>query len=147
MDDALISDVFVLSNYMKRDLNRLYQGSPSSNGEGRVLLFLETRFSYGFPAQAKDIEREFNLQKSTVSELLKSLEEKGYIEKEADEKSQNGRGLNIFITEEGKKLNAMTRAFEESISTRYASYLSEEEKGALHSLLGKLIKERTKEEK
>lgn len=146
MQKNFLNETLVLANFIKRDLSKIYNHTTDSNCECRALHFIEENATLGKPVQSKDIEKEFNLQKSTVSELLKQLEGKGYIYKESDPLSPNGRGLNIFVTEKGRQINEVTRALQKQILEKYETYLSAEDRVSLERILTRLIEERKKEQ-
>ncbi|MCI6012149.1 MAG: MarR family transcriptional regulator [Firmicutes bacterium] len=101
----------LIHNSMHR---RMMQSSVHSEAEGAtgkngwIIGFLAG--SRGKPVYQKDIEKEFNVTRSTASKVLSLMERKGIIERKAVE--GDGRLKEILLTEKG---NALVQRMEEDI--------------------------------
>lgn len=69
-----------LSNKLRRQLDMLSSRKDFSGSQGRTLHFLLAQTGDIFQ---KDIEEEYSIRPSTASEMLKQMEEKGLIRREA----------------------------------------------------------------
>ena len=85
-----------LSNKVRRHLDTFAANSALSGAQGRVLHFLLAQTEAIFQ---KDIEEEFGMRASTVSELLKQMEKNGFIERK--QMPYDGRLKQIIVTEKG----------------------------------------------
>lgn len=83
-----------------------------------------------------EISELLDIRPSSVTAQVKELEQRGYVERKADE--NDGRLSRIFLTEEGRALKDKRSEQKEVISEGLFSALSEEEQGQLASLLEKL---------
>ena len=87
-------------------------------------------------AEAKDVGEKFKINKSTVSEVLHSLEGRGYIT--CQRSSTDGRRKTIVITEKGldhtKKVHDIGNAYDSIL----AKDLTEEEIEILEKAMGKV---------
>lgn len=73
----------------------------------------------------RDLEAEFNTRRSTASEMLKTLEKKGYIQRETD--PVDSRLKRIKTTDKAKKLYAVTRSNMEKLQEQLMDGISEKE--------------------
>lgn len=106
-----------LSNKVRRRLDVLSGRYGALTGaEGRVLNYLLAQETVQFQ---KDVEEEFDLRASTASEMLKSMERKGFIERQPI--AEDARMKKIVITPLGlsfqKQVQSDLSAMDEKIST------------------------------
>ena len=88
------------------------------------------------PVFQRDIEREFSITRSTVTNILQLMERKGYIERRSV--PQDARLKQLVLTEEGIRFHENTiRAFHQT-DDYVAGLLTEEENAELLRLLNKL---------
>ena len=88
------------------------------------------------PVFQRDIEREFSITRSTVTNILQLMERKGYIARRSVE--QDARLKQLVLTEKGRQFHEDTmRAFHQT-DEYVASLLTEEENTELLRLLNKL---------
>ena len=84
----------------------------------------------------RDIEREFSITRSTVTNILQLMERKGYIERRSV--PQDARLKQLVLTEEGIRFHENTiRSFHQT-DDYVAGLLTEEENTELLRLLNKL---------
>ena len=89
------------------------------------------------PAQIRrDIEREFSITRSTVTNILQLMERKGYIERRSV--PQDARLKQLVLTEEGTRFHEKTMLSLHQTDEYVASLLTEEENAQLLRLLNKL---------
>ena len=100
--------------------------------QGRLLGHL-----HSYPdANSSDIQEAFGLSKSTVSELISSLVEKGYLTYEKDE--GDGRQRKIILTEKGQEHVREAHRLTERYEKRLVKGMSQEEVDTLYRLLMKV---------
>lgn len=88
------------------------------------------------PIYQRDIEREFSITRSTVTNILQLMERKGYITRQSVE--QDARLKQLVLTEKGRQFHEDTmRAFHQT-DEYVAGLLTEEENTELLRLLNKL---------
>ena len=88
------------------------------------------------PIYQRDIEREFSITRSTVTNILQLMERKGYITRRSVE--QDARLKQLVLTEKGRQFHEDTmRAFHQT-DEYVAGLLTEEENTELLRLLNKL---------
>ena len=93
-------------------------------------------------SNVKDIGKALILDSSTLTPLLKKLEQKGYITRQRSKSDE--RNLSVFITEKGKQLKNKALAVPKKIGK--CINLSEEEAKSLYILLYKVLNNVIKEE-
>ena len=107
----------IVSHQLKRTIF-LYNQKDSglTNVQNRVLHFILDRSAEG-PVYQKDIETEFRIRKSTVTEILQLMEENGFIQRRSSKK--DGRMKRILPTEKAmtvqKKVMDNIRTVEEKL--------------------------------
>lgn len=84
----------------------------------------------------KDLETEFGISRSTVTNILKIMEKKGYIERVSVE--NDARLKKLILTERGKVTYSILKNTLSDNEARVNSLLSEEEKNTFLILIRKL---------
>ena len=88
------------------------------------------------PVFQRDIEREFSITRSTVTNILQLMEKKGYIERQSV--PQDARLKRLILTEEGVRIHEKTMLSLKQTDEFVAGLLTEEENAELLRLLNKL---------
>lgn len=88
------------------------------------------------PVFQRDIEREFSITRSTVTNILQLMERKGYIERQSV--PQDARLKRLILTEEGVRLHEKTVLSLRQTDEFVSGILTEEENAELLRLLEKL---------
>ena len=88
------------------------------------------------PVFQRDIEREFSITRSTVTNILQLMERKGYIQRLSV--PQDARLKQLVLTEEGIRLHEKTLLSFHQTDDYVAGLLTEEENAELLRLLNKL---------
>ena len=88
------------------------------------------------PVFQRDIEREFSITRSTVTNILQLMERKGYIERRSV--PQDARLKQLVLTEKGRQFHENTMLALHQTDEYVASLLTEEENTELLRLLNKL---------
>jgi DNA-binding MarR family transcriptional regulator len=112
----------------------LWQASKST-GLSPLQIQILTFLSFHPPLQRKVsyLAQEFNMTKPTVSDAIKSLEEKGLISKETTE--SDSRSYTIHLTDKGSNLAEETSAFAQKFSTALGGMPPIEQEFLLEHLL------------
>lgn len=84
----------------------------------------------------RDIEREFSITRSTVTNILQLMERKGYIERQSV--PQDARLKRLVLTAEGARVHERTVLSLHETDAFVAALLTEEENAELLRLLNKL---------
>ena len=90
------------------------------------------------PVFQRDIEREFSITRSTVTNILQLMERKGYIQRQSV--PQDARLKRLILTEEGVRVHEKTMLSLHQTDEFVAGLLTEEENAELLRLLNKLRK-------
>ena len=126
-----------LSNLIKRDVekSRLRLGLDPVKGVNgwAIAYFYENRDRDVFQ---KDFENHFSIRGSTASKILKTMEQKGYIERIAVK--NDARLKKIVLTESAKDLHKRITAEIEAREKRLREGLSEEEIKVFFGVMKKL---------
>lgn len=88
------------------------------------------------PVFQRDIEREFSITRSTVTNILQLMERKGYIARQSVE--QDARLKQLVLTEKGRQFHENTMLALHQTDEYVAGLLTEEENTELLRLLNKL---------
>ena len=88
------------------------------------------------PVYQRDIEREFSITRSTVTNILQLMERKGYIRRQ--NVPQDARLKQLVLTEEGIRFHEKTMLSFHQTDDYVASLLTEDENAELLRLLNKL---------
>ena len=87
-------------------------------------------------ARQRDIEREFSITRSTVTNILQLMERKGYIQRQSV--PQDARLKQLVLTEEGIRFHEKTMLCFHQTDDYVAGLLTPEENAELMRLLNKL---------
>ena len=126
-----------VNNLIFRKINQFHR----ENGVENVTPMHDWIMSYLYwhkeePVYQRDIEREFSITRSTVTNILQLMERKGYIERRSV--PQDARLKQLVLTEEGIRFHENTiRSFHQT-DDYVAGLLTEEENAELLRLLSKL---------
>lgn len=106
MEGDALREVLTLSNSIRRILNSINKEYGISGSQIRCLHVIQRAEIDGGHINQKELEVIFNVQKSSMSELLRSMEEKNLIVK-IPSKTDN-RIKNVSLTEKGKRLSYLS---------------------------------------
>ncbi|MBE5884124.1 MAG: MarR family transcriptional regulator [Lachnospiraceae bacterium] len=85
----------------------------------------------------KDLERHFNIRRSTATVILQNLEQKGYIIREAVER--DARLKRITLTEKAVEVHLAIRKQIDAFNEELEAGITEEEREAFFKVLDKVI--------
>jgi len=111
--------------------NEVERGTPM---HGWIVEYLYRNQDH--PVFQRDIEREFSITRSTVTNILQLMEKKGYIERQSV--PQDARLKMLVLTEKGQLFHEKTMLALRQTDEFVAGLLTEEENAELLRLLNKL---------
>ena len=111
--------------------NGVEQGTPM---HGWIVEYLYAR--QGTPVFQRDIERDFSITRSTVTNILQLMERKGYIHRQSV--PQDARLKMLVLTDKGRDFHEKTMLSLHQTDEFVAGLLTEEENAELLRLLNKL---------
>lgn len=106
MEGDALREVLTLSNSIRRILSSINKEYGISGSQIRCLHVIQRAEIDGGHINQKELEVIFNVQKSSMSELLRSMEEKNLIVR-IPSKTDN-RIKNVSLTEKGKRLSYLS---------------------------------------
>ena len=104
--------------------------------QGPLLGYLDRNTLEGDVFQ-KDIEKEFNIRRSTATVMLQNLEQKGYIIREAV--AYDARLKRIVLTEKAREVNREVRCQIDAFNEELEKNITEEEKAFFLQIADKII--------
>ena len=132
--------IVTLSHQINRKMQVMNDDYKITGTQGRILHYIAVESEKRQVFQ-KDVEEEFNIRRSTATEILKLLEKKQLILKESVE--SDGRLKKLTLTEKAKEFqNHMCNKIEQ-IEQELSDRLTKEEHVQLLHLLEKLQDEKT----
>ncbi len=126
---------------MKSELTKTNDDQSVPRSSTCILVYLHTH--QDTDVFQKDLEEEFSVRRSTMSKVLTSLEEKGYIQRVTVKEDK--RLKKIVITSKADSLIDSLKNDRSKLEAKIVKGISEEELCTLKTLLDK-IKENLKEE-
>ena len=135
-----------ISNRLRNRSQEVHTQLGIGSAQGKILNYVlvesETHSVY-----QKDLEREFGLRPSTVTEMLNALEQKKLIQRISDE--WDGRYKKIVFTEKARSMKDRIRQEVEETEHLLLQGITEQEKQEFLRIAGKMLQnleaERTKE--
>lgn len=127
-----------INNLVRRNLDSMFAelGDIELTGiQGPVIDFIYEHSKEENVFQ-KDIEKAFNIRRSTATVLLQTLENKGYIVREAAE--QDARLKKIVLTSKAVESTLAIRDLFERFNARLEANISEDEKDIFCQVLNKI---------
>lgn len=106
MDGDILREVLSFCNSIRRTLSNINKQYGVSGSQIRCLHVIQRAEMKGEPINQKELENIFNVQKSSMSELLASMEEKNLITRIPSQ--TDNRIKNVILTEKGKQLSYLS---------------------------------------
>lgn len=124
-----------IHNAIERDCNAMLRALNLTTTQLDMLMFLiKNRHK---DVNQKDIEQAFKVKNPTVTGILKRLERKGMIAREAD--SRDGRIKRIIVTEKSLEMERIILKKGREIDERIAQGLSQNEQEDLRKMLKRVL--------
>lgn len=114
-----------------------------SGNNGWIIGFISKNDERGRATYSKDIEKEFNLRRSTVSMVIHKMEQKGLIERKTD--PSDARLKILTLTEKSKEIDKFVKKDIAQTEQKIMNNITDGEKRVFLSVIDK-IKQNLKEE-
>ncbi|MDA9472295.1 MarR family winged helix-turn-helix transcriptional regulator [Enterococcus sp. 5H] len=104
MDRKIALKIRILANELNRKVAEILKeddGEASSGIQMRVLNFIHRRNSHQIPVYQKDIEKEFDIRRSTATGVLQTMEKRMFIERKSC--AEDNRLKSITLTDIGQQ--------------------------------------------
>lgn len=135
-----------ISNRLRNRSQEVHTQLGIGSAQGKILNYVLVE-SEAHSVYQKDLEREFGLRPSTVTEMLNALEQKKLIQRISDE--WDGRYKKIVFTEKARSMKDRIRQEIEETEHLLLQGITEQEKQEFLRIAGKMLQnleaERTKE--
>lgn len=129
----------MINNLMKRNVDKVMGHKPDKATlmHSWIMGFLQRREEKTLDTFQKDIEKEFSMNRSTTSEMLKLMDKNGLIKRVPVD--YDARLKKIVLTDLGRECNRKTEEQILIVHNRLVEGLSDEEVQTLLSLCDKMI--------
>ena len=135
-----------ISNRLRNRSQEVHTQLGIGSAQGKILNYVLVE-SEAHSVYQKDLEREFGLRPSTVTEMLNALEQKKLIQRVSDE--WDGRYKKIVFTEKARSMKDRIRQEVEETEHLLLQVITEQEKQEFLRIAGKMLQnleaERTNE--
>ena len=135
-----------ISNRLRNRSQEVHTQLGIGSAQGKILNYFLVE-SEAHSVYQKDLEREFGLRPSTVTEMLNALEQKKLIQRVSDE--WDGRYKKIVFTEKARSMKDRIRQEVEETEHLLLQGITEQEKQEFLCIAGKMLQnleaERTNE--
>ena len=135
-----------ISNRLRNRSQEVHTQLGIGSAQGKILNYVLVE-SEAHSVYQKDLEREFGLRPSTVTEMLNALEQKKLIQRVSDE--WDGRYKKIVFTEKARSMKDRIRQEVEETEHLLLQGITEQEKQEFLRIAGKMLQnveaERTNE--
>lgn len=132
-----IDAIFILSNYFKRYLNDKAKTIGLSDAQCRFLYIICKNEKKGVQVTQKLLENCYNNQKSSVSELLKTMENNGLIERITCDK--DSRIKYVKCTDKGKTVYDIAKKNYICLLNKLIDGIDKEDLNAFKKIISKMI--------
>ena len=135
----------MINNLMKRNVDKVIGHKPDKATlmHSWIMGFLQRREEKKLDTFQKDIEKEFSMNRSTTSEMLKLMDKNGLIQRIPVD--YDARLKKIVLTDLGRECNLKTEEQILKVHNRLVEGLNDEEVQTLLSLCDKMIDNLKKE--
>lgn len=135
----------MINNLMKRNVDKVIGHKPDKATlmHSWIMGFLQRREEKKLDTFQKDIEKEFSMNRSTTSEMLKLMDKNGLIQRIPV--NYDARLKKIVLTDLGRECNRKTEEQILKVHNRLVEGLNDEEVETLLSLCDKMIDNLKKE--
>lgn len=135
MEKNIGKEIIVLSNRIKRRMRSAAESLGITDTQGRVLKYIweESKSREVFQ---KDIEDEFDIRRSSVTQVIQLLERDGLIVRESVER--DARLKKLVLTEKAIRIQEVMNGKIRELESQMQKDISEEEREILLNLLRKI---------
>ncbi|MBM6829425.1 MarR family transcriptional regulator [Anaerotignum lactatifermentans] len=121
-----------------RELDNRTSQKLNENITGQNMMVIGYLAHSSEPVYQKDLEEHFSIRRSTVSKVLRLMEEKGMIERRAV--SADARLKQILLMQRGREIHQTSSKIFHDLTRKMYEGISEQEKEALCQILEKMEK-------
>lgn len=121
-----------------RDLDNITSQELNENITGQNMMVIGYLVHSSGPVYQKDLEEHFSIRRSTVSKVLRLMEEKGMIERRAV--SGDARLKQILLTEKGIAIQQTSAENFQMLARQMYQGISQQEQDVLREILKKMEK-------
>ena len=135
----LIGELKRINNQIKRKIDSdpvFIEQNKTTGSRGYLIGFIQRKTANNQPVYERDIEKEFDLRRSTVTQMLNSMEHNGLITRISE--TQDKRLKRIVLTDKAKICHDVVCAKLDEIDAELISLLSPQEFEQLKNALTKL---------
>ncbi len=135
----LIGELKRINNGIKRKIDSdpvFIEQNETTGSRGYIIGFINRKTALGETVYERDIEKEFGIRRSTVTQMLNSMEKNGLIERISE--SSDKRLKRIILTEKAKKCHKTVCSELDKIDQELINYLTADEVEQLKNILEKL---------
>lgn len=139
-NDSISKDFGIVMNLVKRQCAKIDNQNERFNltpKQGIILGFIHVHIQKGEDVFQKDIEKEFNLRRSTASEIISLLEKNGLVQRVQIE--NDARMKKLVLTPKTDKIMQKVKQDSNNIMNIAFEGVTEEEKETLDKILKKVI--------
>lgn len=136
MDKMLSYYLHYLGRYLDKQIENYDKENGISTIDSMIVDYVNERCLEGYETIQKDIENEFYIGKAVCSDLLSSLENRGYINREIDK--HDGRKKVLTLTSKGHELHKQNIEKIKIFDDLMVSNLKRKDKDTLLNLLEEL---------
>lgn len=131
-EEALFEEFQYFNHLLRRHTKRKTSEEEFSFGQNRLLRILARQEG----SSQKELAQRMNIRPASLSELLKKLNQKGYLSKKQN--TDDRRITNYFLTDSGKSYISSMQDERKQLGEELFATLSLTEKEQLHQILNKL---------
>lgn len=139
IDNELLFRLKALSNRIRRMMERsaITENQAELTGMQYAILGFLSDCGDAVDVYQRDVEAKFHIRRSTASEMLKALENKGFIEREND--AFDTRLKKITRTAAARELDVDIRLHREQLQARLTKGICEAELQQFYATLDKIV--------
>lgn len=131
-------EIKVISNLVRRNANLVFNIPELTRAQGRIIGFIRKRDEEGLETFQKDVEKAYEIRRSTATGMLQLLEKNGYLERQSV--SADARLKKLILTAKAIEAHAQIIAKIEIFEERLSRGISEEEKEIFFRIMDQMKK-------
>lgn len=119
-------EIKMLSNLIKRNADSAFDVPELTRAQGWIIGFIRMRDENGLETFQKDVEKAYEIRRSTATGILQLLEKNGYLKRQSV--SEDARLKKLILTAKAIEVHDRIIARMELFEERLSEGISEEEK-------------------
>jgi len=129
-------EIKMISNLIKRNVNPSLELPELTRAQGWIIGFIRMRDENGLETFQKDIEKAYEIRRSTATGILHLLEKNGYLKKQSV--VEDARLKKLVLTSKAIAVNDKIIAKIEAFEAKLAEGISEEEMEVFYRVIDKM---------